>query len=78
MYPGKRGGIQIPKQIVISQYRNIVNEAAARKKATEWVKQANTQMTLEAQTLSSEKIKFEIDRLTQDMLKRMPSNFCDN
>lgn len=42
------------------------------------VKQTNVQMALEDQLLSNEKIKFEIERLTQEIIKNHDANLWDS
>jgi len=71
-------GCRFVYAIIPDQKIEKIIEDQARKKATELVKRTNIQMALESQTLSNEKIKFEIDRLTQEMVKVMPSDFWDN
>ncbi|VAW94043.1 HigA protein (antitoxin to HigB) [hydrothermal vent metagenome] len=55
-----------------------VIEARARKKATAIVERTNKHMALEGQTLSSQQIQFEIERLQKDMMDRQPSDFWDD
>lgn len=49
----------------------------ARKKAARLVAKTNTQMALEEQSLSSDQINYEIDRLVREMAEAMPSDFWD-
>lgn len=49
----------------------------ARLKAKYFVNKANLQMALEDQLLSQEKINYEIDRLTKEILKELPSDLWD-
>jgi predicted DNA-binding mobile mystery protein A len=55
-----------------------VLQERARHKATEIVEKANKHMALEAQTLSSDKIQFEIERLQQDFLKDLPAELWND
>lgn len=50
----------------------------AKRKAKHIVAKTNIHMALEDQLLSDEKIKFEIDRLTQEILKEIPSDLWYN
>ena len=50
----------------------------AHKKAVALVEQANTHMALEEQSLSEEKIKEEIDRLTLEIINKNPSDFWED
>jgi predicted DNA-binding mobile mystery protein A len=47
----------------------------AKRKALKLVKRTNAHMALEDQTLTLEKIDYEIGRLTQQLIDRMPSDF---
>lgn len=49
----------------------------ALQRAREQVKSASTHMALEAQTLSDEQLSFEIERLANEMVAKMPSNLWD-
>lgn len=50
----------------------------AREKARQIVGRANLHMALESQTLDAESREFEINRLTQELLDTMPSDFWDD
>ncbi len=50
----------------------------AKRKAKYIVAKTNIHMALEDQLLSDDKINFEIDRLTQEILKEIPSDLWDN
>jgi hypothetical protein len=50
--------------------------AQARKKATAIVGTASKHMALESQTLPNDKIAREIERLTQEIAREMPPDFC--
>lgn len=52
-----------------------VIEAQARKKAEALVGRANTHMALEKQALSENKNKKEIIRITEDLIRKQPSDF---
>lgn len=54
----------------------ILNQA--QKKAMTLVHKTNSHMALEAQALSVEQINYEIDRLTRQMVERMPSDLWDD
>jgi len=47
----------------------------AKKKALKLVQKTNVHMALESQSLTLEQIDYEIDRLTQQLIERMPSDF---
>lgn len=53
-------------------------EAQAYKKARQLVEEGSQHMALEQQSLSNQQIAFEIERLKQEMLKDIPSDFWDN
>ena len=57
--------------------KNVIEERA-RKKATAIVERTNKHMALEGQTLSSQQIQFEIERLQKAMMDRQPSDFWDD
>lgn len=59
------------------QIKEVLSEQA-RKKAEIVVTQASIQMALEDQTLSSGQLKFEVDRLQQELLREMPSDLWDD
>jgi len=50
----------------------------AKKKAEAIVAQASNQMALEDQTLSNERLKFEVERLQYELLREMPSDLWDD
>lgn len=50
----------------------------AKKKATRIVEETHKHMALEEQALSKKQIGSEIERLQQDLLKNMPSDFWDD
>jgi len=52
-------------------------ERQAQSKATALVTRASKQMALENQMLSPEQTKFEIERLTKELLQKMPSDFWE-
>lgn len=52
-------------------------EAQARHKARMLVATASTHMALERQSLPDAEIRAEIDRITDDLIRRMPSDFWD-
>ncbi len=52
-------------------------EKQARAKATALVMRASKQMALENQMLSPEQTKYEIERLTKELLQKMPSDFWE-
>jgi len=52
--------------------------AQARKKATALIGNANTQMALEDQRLSTDDINYEIDRLAREISERLPSDLWDD
>ena len=62
----------VPEQ----EIENLISEQA-RKKAEALVHTTNTHMALEAQTLPNEKVNYEIERLTQEILNKMPMDFWD-
>lgn len=53
-------------------------EKQAHEKALSLVQQANQQMALEAQALSAQQIQYEITRLQQELLEKMPKDFWDD
>ncbi len=53
-------------------------QARAKVKATALVERTNKHMALEGQTLSSQQIQFEIERLQRDMLNMPPFDFWDD
>jgi predicted DNA-binding mobile mystery protein A len=57
--------------------RNVedILKARARGKATLRVKEAQSHMALEDQAISEKQVKFEIDRLTKEILKDHPPDF---
>lgn len=52
-----------------------VIKARAIEKARAQVETASTHMALEAQSLSQEQLKFEIERIAAEMMDKMPSDF---
>ncbi len=62
----------VPEQ----EIENLVKEQA-RKKAAALIQTANTHMALEAQALPDDKVNYEIERLTQEILNKMPLDFWD-
>ncbi len=50
----------------------------ARDKATKQVKATTTHMALEDQTLSGEKMEFEVDRLAKEMIEKMDSKLWND
>ena len=52
-------------------------ERQARSKATALVTRASKQMALEDQMLSPEQTRYEIERLTRELLQKMPSDFWE-
>ncbi|NWF73355.1 MAG: mobile mystery protein A [Nitrospirae bacterium] len=50
----------------------------AKKKATRLVEETHKHMALEEQALSEKQISFEIERLQQDLIRNMPSDFWDD
>lgn len=50
----------------------------ALKKAREQVKIASTHMALEAQSLSEEQLKYEVERIAAEMVEKMPSDFWND
>ena len=50
----------------------------AKKKATRLVEETHKHMALEDQALSDKQIALEIERLQQDLLRNMPSDFWDD
>ncbi len=50
----------------------------ARKKALKLVSKAGQHMALEAQSLSNEQIRFEVDRLTQELKDKPPTDFWED
>ena len=50
----------------------------ARTKAEKIVTQASSQMALEAQTLSNKQLRFEVDRLQQEILRELPSDLWND
>ena len=55
-----------------------VIEERARQKAKALVGKVNEHMALEAQTLSESNIRFEIERLTQEFMKDLPSELWND
>lgn len=53
-------------------------ERRARGKARKLVEESSKHMALEQQSLSSEQIAFEIERLKREMLSNMPADFWDD
>ena len=47
----------------------------AKKKASKQVVESSKHMALEQQSLSKKQIAFEVERLSQNMLRDMPSDF---
>ena len=56
--------------------KDVLSEQA-RRKAEAIVAEASNQMALEDQTLSSEQLKFEVNRVQQNLLNEMPSDLWD-
>lgn len=50
----------------------------AREKAVAKVKKVNQHMALEAQTLSHDRIEFEIERLTDELMKNLPAELWND
>ncbi|PCJ00928.1 MAG: transcriptional regulator [Alphaproteobacteria bacterium] len=50
----------------------------ARKKALKLVSKAGQHMALEAQSLSNEQMRFELDRLTQELKDKPPTDFWED
>ena len=61
--------------IVPEQEIELVIKDRAIKKAKERVKAASTQMALEAQALSEEKLSAEIDRIAGELVDKLPADF---
>ena len=63
----------VPKQNVED-----VIKARAIEKAHAQVKTASTHMALEAQSLSQEQLEFEIERIAEQIMDKLPSDFWND
>lgn len=77
---GMAEGMECQLVYAIVPKRNVENilKARAREKAIVRIKEAQTHMALEDQALSEKQIKFEINRLTNEILKDPPHDFWNN
>jgi len=71
------GGRVVYTIVLPSEVEKMVKERA-REKARGIIEKANTQMALESQTLDNKTMNFELDRLEQEILKEMPTDFWDD
>lgn len=69
---------QFVYSIIPSQSIEMLIHRQAIDKATDLVRNASNHMALEMQTISKGQMRDEIDRLTKEMLDRMPADFWDD
>jgi predicted DNA-binding mobile mystery protein A len=64
--------------IVPEESVEAIIQARAREKARQHVEKTSQHMALEQQSLSPQQIAFEIERLQQEMLRKVPADFWDD
>lgn len=71
-------GCRLMYAIVPDQKVEDILAARAKLKARHMVEETHKHMALEEQALSDKQIAFEVERLQQDLLRNMPSDFWDD
>ena len=71
-------GGRVVYMIVPEQSAGDMVQQRAREKASQLVYKVDTQMALEAQTISEASRKFEIERVKEELLNKMPGDLWDD